>query len=112
MWALDVSGGGDAVTLSEKLGYYFATNGEGNPRRINATARRPGTLDQDIVEGLADFGGKAHGYVWSTDLVQGNTALDTYLVMIERGIPPILLFEFWNPIKPTSVEVRTEMGPK
>ncbi len=124
-WALKVTGGLSPGELSAYLGYFMATNGEGSPDRLNVSSRRPGTLNTDISPGIAEFavwpGERPPGrmwkerYRWRVDLIgpdAGFEALwDAYCESIEKGIPAILCFAFWNPIKPSALEVAL-LGPE
>jgi hypothetical protein len=124
-WAHGVTGDLDPLELSEYLGYFMTTNGEGDPRRENEQQCVPGTLSEDIGPGIVDFA------VWD-----GREALDvpplekqqvkwravhldqqvddalffTLLVEFIRqtGVPPVLCFTYWNPV----IIEKEEIGEK
>jgi len=55
-WAHGVTGGGIEIwDLSEYLGYFMATNGEGSPDRENARCHSSGTLRKDIPPGVMEY---------------------------------------------------------
>jgi len=122
-WAIEVSGGLSADGLSAYLGYAMATNGEGSPDRLNASPRRPGTMNKDIPYGIMGFvewnGEPPPGerpmqktrHSWRADLLGSEAGIealwDAYRGSIERGIPAVLCFAFWNPIRPTPIALPT-----
>jgi hypothetical protein len=114
-WAHGVTGGLDPLELSEYLGYFMATNGEGSPDRENAQQGVPGTLSKDIGPGILDFA------VWDGheppdvsplekeqvkwEAVHLDQQVDDELLfkllvefIWETGVPPILSFTYWNPM--------------
>lgn len=123
-WAIKVSGGFSPDALSAYLGYFLATNGEGSPDRDNASLRRPGTLNSDIPAGVAGFvrwsGGRPpvpmskESYAWHVDLREADAGLETlweaYCEVIEKGIPAVLCFAFWNPTNPTALKLLLSSG--
>jgi len=123
-WALSLSGGVPSAELSAYLGYFLATNGEGSRERLNASSRRPGTLNEDIVPGLIDFAEwsgepppgrmQKETYPWRVDFLgpdSGDDALiEAYAASIEIGIPVILCFAFWHPITAASLVLSSSAG--
>jgi hypothetical protein len=114
-WAHGVTGRLDPLELSEYLGYFMATNGEGSPNRENAQQRLPGTLSEDIGPGILDFAVwdgheppdvprlEKEQVKWQAvhlDQQADDELLFRLLVefICETGVPPILSFSYWNPI--------------
>jgi len=113
-WARGVTGGLDPLKISEYLGYFMATNGEGSPDRENAQQRLPGTLSEDIGPGIVDFAVwdgrepphvptlEKERYEWKA--VRFDEQVDDELLfeflakfVSGTGVPPILCFTYWNP---------------
>ncbi len=128
-WAHGVTGGGIEVwDLSEYLGYFMATNGEGSPDRENARYHSSGTLRKDIPPGVMEYARwdrdnlyetpppefiEKRGLDWHSELVEGNAweePLDFLLGSIEEQIPPVACFTYWNPviIEKEEVEIGSE----
>ncbi len=114
-WAHGVTGGLDPLDLSEYLGYFMATNGEGSPDRENSQRCLPGTLSEDIGPGILDFA------VWDGheppdvpplekeqvkwEAVHLDEQVEDELLfkllvefIYQTGVPPILSFTYWNPM--------------
>lgn len=122
-WAIKVTGGLSPDELSAYLGWWMATNGEGSPDRVNASYRLPGTLNKDIPKGIMDFawwdGEPPPGrmwkerYAWSLELLEAGAGFDAllgaYIETLRRGVPAILCFAFWNPIKPIEIKLQTSL---
>jgi len=112
-WASGVTGNLTVPLLSDALGYFLCTNGQGSPDRANAGQRLPGTLTEDTGPGIshfADWDGRRPpspdldkaSYKWDAvwlDSEQEPECLwETYLMFLkEARVPPILIFEYWNP---------------
>jgi len=128
-WAHGVTGGGIEVwDLSEYLGYFMATNGEGSPDRENSRHHSSGTLRKDIPPGVMEYVRwdrdnlyetpppeliEKRGLDWHSELVEGNAweePLDSLLGSIEKQIPPVACFTYWNPviIEKEEVEIGSE----
>jgi len=124
-WAHGVTGDLDPLELSEYLGYFMATNGEGDPHRENAQQGIPGTLSEDIGPGILDFAvwdGRESLDVpplekqqvkWQAvhlDQQVDDELLFTLLVEFIRqtGVPPVLCFTYWNPV----IVEKEEIGEK
>ena len=124
-WAHGVTRGLDPRELSEYLGYFMATNGEGSPDRENAQQGVPGTLSEDIGPGILDFA------VWDGHQLPDVPALEKEQVkwqavhlgqrvddellftllgefIYQAGVPPILSFTYWNPIIVEKEEIGEE----
>jgi hypothetical protein len=126
-WATGVCGGLNPLLLSEYLGYFMTTNGEGSPDRENASQRLPGTLLQDIPDAISQLV-SWHGnewseppflepinksvYEWDVMLAGKDAAFDFLLASIEAGIPPIICFSYWNPTVEGNerIEINKETG--
>lgn len=120
-WAIKVTGGLSPNDLSAYLGWFMATNGEGSRDRLNASHGWPGTLSKDIPDGVMDYakwdGEPLPNRMWKErhswlvepfDTDSGVEALwEAYRETIEKGVPAILCFTFWNPIKPTQIKLHT-----
>jgi len=123
-WARGVSGELAPGELSAYLGHFMATNGEGSEDRLNASSRRPGTLNVDIAPGIMEFAqwpgeappGPMHKeqHAWDVEFLSadlGDEALiEAYAATIERGIPGVLCFAFWHPIGATPVTLASVAG--
>jgi hypothetical protein len=128
-WAHGVTGGGIEVwDLSEYLGYFMATNGEGSPDRENSRHHSSGTLRKDTPPGVMEYVrwdrdnlyetpppefSEKRGLDWHSELVEGNAweePLDSLLGSIEGQIPPVACFTYWNPviIEKEEVEIGSE----
>ncbi len=115
-WAHSVSGGLAPLLVSEYLGYFMATNGEGSRARENAQRRLSGTLLKDISAGVSEFVRwdrdklydtpppeliEKSGVDWRVELAEGTVMdepLAFFLGSIEAGIPPVVCFSYWNPV--------------
>ncbi len=122
-WAHGVTGGLEPLELSEYLGYFMATNGEGDPHRENARCHSSGTLRKDIPPGVMEYARwdrdhlyenpppeliEKRGLDWRSELVEGNAweeLLDLLLGSIEEQIPPVACFTYWNPVVVEQEEV-------
>ena len=123
-WAWNVSGGLSPGDLSAYIAYFMATNGEGSEDRLNASSRRPGTLDVDIAPGIMDFAewpGEAppgpmrkEPHRWEVELlgpdVGDDALIEAYAATVERGVPAVLCFAFWNPIGSTPLTLFSAAG--
>lgn len=126
-WAAEVSGHFAPGDLSAYLGYFMATNGEGSSNRVNSDRRLPGTLNRDIPYGIMDFARwngepppgrvqiRKESYSWRVEVLRAEnvgieTVWEAYCESIEEGIPVILCFAFWNPIKPTTLRLASSTG--
>ena len=124
-WAQGVTGGLESLDLSEYLGHFMATNGEGSPDRENAQERLPGTLSEDIGPGILDFAvwnGREPPNVpalekeqvsWDAAWLDAQVGNEFLIDMLERfiaetGVPPILSFTYWNPIIVDKEEIGEE----
>jgi hypothetical protein len=93
----------------------MCTNGTGSHERINAELQLPGTITADIPGGFFKYVhcDQAHpcdvpapdvvperGADLVVELVQGDPngePLEALMDSIEKGIPPIICFNYWNP---------------
>ena len=127
-WAHGVTGGLAPLELSEYLGYFMATNGEGSPDRENSRHHSSGTLRKDIPPGVMEYVRwdrdnlyetpppeliEKRGLDWHSELVEGNAweePLDSLLGSIEKQIPPVACFTYWNPviIEKEKIEIGSE----
>lgn len=113
-WGRGVSGNLAPGDLSAYLGYFMATNGAGSPDRVNSRLRLPGTLLADIAAGIREYArwdpshrfytpppailNKA-GADWNVSLLQGPALdLSRYRQAVGTGIPPLVVFAYWNPV--------------
>lgn len=122
-WAHGVTGGLDPLELSEYLGYFMATNGEGSPDRENARCHSSGTFRKDIPPGVMEYARwdrdnlyetpppeliDKSGLDWRSELVEGDAwdePLDFLMGSIEEQIPPVACFTYWNPVVVEKEEV-------
>jgi hypothetical protein len=112
-WPIGVSGNLSPEALSGYLGYFMATNGSGSPDRINARARRPGTLIEDLAAGIREFArwDEVHlhrtpppplvnkaGVNWEAVVVAGEVDPPIYQRVLGTGTPPLVVLRYWNPV--------------
>jgi hypothetical protein len=114
--AVSVNAGLPSDTVADVVGYFMATNGNNNPvcgsqSRVNLN--RPGTVTIDLLPGAREFvswdstnqfpfeppGGISLtkiGYVWK-DSLDTLVGFSLYKDQIDSGLPPIVVFNYWNP---------------
>jgi len=113
-WAHGVTGRLDPLELSEYVGYFMTTNGEGDPYRENARQRLPGTLSEDIGPGILDFAVwdghdvpapdvprlEKEQFKWQAvyfdQQVDDELLFEFLAKFVSGGFPPVLCFTYWN----------------
>ena len=124
-WARGVTGGLEPLELSEYLGYFMATNGEGDPHRENAQQGVPGTLSEDIGPGILDFAVwdgheplpvpplEKEQVKWQAVHLDQQVDDELLFTLLEEfiyqtGVPPVLCFTYWNPMVVEKEEIGEE----
>jgi len=114
--AVSVNAGMTHGTAAEYLGFFMATNGNANPAcgslsRINMN--NSGTLTLDILPGAREYirwdannrypneppsglMASKMGYTWS-DTLDTLLGWNLYQDQIDSGLPPVVIFNYWNP---------------
>lgn len=116
-WARGVSGGLSPDSLSAYLAFFMCTNGYGTC----GIGSVRGTLTEIIPKGISKFVNtegrrlpcplEKVSYRWDAGFIEATRdqhAWAVYASQVERGIPAILCFSFWNPVKGERLEVVAE----
>ncbi|MEN3010379.1 MAG: hypothetical protein ABDI20_05290 [Candidatus Bipolaricaulaceae bacterium] len=114
-WARGVTSILSPESLSAYLAYFMGTNGEG----AGGTGGYRGTQSAMIAVGLEKFATEEGrglpcpldkaSFSWDVEFVRAvphtERAFEVYLPSTEKGIPAILTFTYWNPVKGVAREL-------